>query len=136
MMWLFQRIVFGRAPGELPDAQDGELTQDEIALLETAGAHDHGHLAHAPVSGGSQDHVPYDPEIRDEHEGQEHVPDLVPEEDPEAHGPGSIWPDLSRKELLTLAPLAALTIFFGVYPKPIFDILEPSLTRILQPFLS
>jgi NADH-quinone oxidoreductase subunit M len=122
MMWMFQRVVFGRAPGELPDSHDGELTPEEIALLEAAGAHGHGHgqLAPAPVSGGSQ----------------EHVPDLSAEEDPEAHGPGSVWPDLTRKELLTLAPLAALTVFFGVYPKPIFDILEPSLTRILQPFLS
>jgi NADH-quinone oxidoreductase subunit M len=141
MMWMFQRVVFGRSPGELPDPHDGALTADEVALLETAGdrghgghGQGHGQLAHAPVSGGSHEHVRHDQEIRDEHEGIEHVPDLAPEGDPEHDGHGSIWPDLSRKELLTLAPLAILTIFFGVYPKPVFDILEPSLKRILEPF--
>jgi len=87
-------------------------------LLETAGdhghgGHGHGQLAHAPVAGGSQEHVADDD-----------------------HGHGSIWPDVTRKELLTLVPLAVLTIFFGIYPKPIFDILQPSLERILLPFMS
>jgi NADH-quinone oxidoreductase subunit M len=142
MLWMFQRVIFGRSPGELPDPHDGELTREELAQLEAAGAfghggHGHGHAAHAPVSGGSQEHhgVPFDPEIRDEHHGQEHVPDLHPQEGhDEPHG--IQWPDLTRKELLTLAPLAALTIFFGVYPKPIFDMIEPSLERILLPFFS
>jgi NADH-quinone oxidoreductase subunit M len=29
MMWMFQRVVFGRAPGEAPDPHDGALTTDE-----------------------------------------------------------------------------------------------------------
>jgi len=68
-----------------------------------------GHGAPLPVGGGSHDH-------RDE-------------------GHGSVWPDVTRREVLTLAPLVVLTVFFGVYPKPIFDILQPSLERILAPFM-
>jgi NADH:ubiquinone oxidoreductase subunit 4 (subunit M) len=137
MMWMFQRVVFGRSPGELPDPHDGALTADEVALLAAADSSHGGHgLAHSPaVSGGSQEHAVVDRELHDEHEGQEHVPDVHAG----VHGDsehGGIWPDVTKKELLTLVPLAALTIFFGVYPKPIFDILQPSLERILMPFLS
>ncbi len=113
MMWMFQRVVFGRAPGELPDAHDGALTEEEIAMLAASdhghGGHGHGHGAPLPVGGGSHDH-------HDE-------------------GHGSVWPDVTRREVLTLAPLVVLTVFFGVYPKPVFDILQPSLERILAPFM-
>jgi len=44
----------------------------------------------------------------------------------------SRWLDLSLRESLTLLPLAALTIFFGVYPKPLLAIMEPSLQAILD----
>jgi len=109
MMWMFQRVVFGRAPGELPDAHDGALTDEEKLMLAAADNGHGGHGAPLPVGGGSHDH-------RDE-------------------GHGSVWPDVTRREVLTLAPLVVLTVFFGVYPKPIFDILQPSLERILAPFM-
>lgn len=114
MMWMFQRVVMGREPGGLPDAHDNSLTDDEKAELAAAGG-GHGHGAHghdahpAPVAGGSHDH--------------------------DDHADDSMWYDLTRKEMLTLLPLAALTIVFGVYPKPVFDIMEPSLQRILEPFI-
>ena len=54
----------------------------------------------------------------------------------EGHGGhAEVWPDLTKKEALTLFPLAVATIVFGVYPKPIFDIAEPAFERILRPFL-
>ena len=109
MMWMFQRVVFGRAPGELPDAHDGALTDEEKLMLAAADNGHGGHGAPLPVGGGSHDH-------HDE-------------------GHGSVWPDVTRREVLTLAPLVVLTVFFGVYPKPIFDILQPSLERILAPFM-
>ena len=46
------------------------------------------------------------------------------------------WPDLTRIELWRLLPLAVLTIVFGVYPKPILDIVGPAFERILLPFMS
>src|SRR5215207_4613057 len=47
MMWMFQRIIFGRAPGEAPDPHDGELTNEEREELATLAAHgDHGHSGH------------------------------------------------------------------------------------------
>jgi NADH:ubiquinone oxidoreductase subunit 4 (subunit M) len=42
-----------------------------------------------------------------------------------------VWPDLSIKELLTLLPLAVLTIYLGVYPQAVLTIVEPALQRIL-----
>ncbi len=111
MMWMFQRVVFERVPGELPDPHDGELTAEERAELAHSD-HGHGHGESLPVSAGSHDHAAGD------------------------HGHGSIWPDLTLKEGLTLAPLIVLTIFFGVYPTPVFDIVQPSLERLLAPFLT
>ena len=111
MMWLFQRVVMGRARGELPDPQDGELTEEERAELAASGVghgHGHGDLAHAPVSGGDHGHDDLD---------------------------SSRWPDLTRKEWLTLVPLAILTIVLGVYPDIVFNIVEPSFERIMDPFL-
>ncbi len=46
------------------------------------------------------------------------------------------YPDVTRGELATLLPLAFLTIFFGVYPKPILEIVQPTFERILMPFLT
>ena len=42
-----------------------------------------------------------------------------------------VWPDLSPKEVLTLLPLAVLTIYLGVYPQVVLTIVEPALQRIL-----
>jgi NADH:ubiquinone oxidoreductase subunit 4 (subunit M) len=39
---------------------------------------------------------------------------------------------MNRKELLTVVPLAILTLVAGVYPKPLFDIMEPSLLAVLE----
>jgi NADH-quinone oxidoreductase subunit M len=111
MMWLYQRVIFGRQPQDMPDPGDTELTADEVAMLAAQGG-GHGHHGHGdllPVSGASHEHD---------------------------DGDEIAYPDATRRELLTLMPLAALTIFFGVYPKPIFDIVGPTFERILQPFLS
>ncbi|MER3438884.1 MAG: NADH-quinone oxidoreductase subunit M, partial [Chloroflexota bacterium] len=105
MMWMFQRVIFGRRPEQPPDPHDAELTPEERALLA---AHGHGH-APMPVSGASHDH--------------------------DEHGGGIDWRDLTTKEAITLIPLAIATIVAGVYPKPIFEIVQPSFERILQPFL-
>jgi NADH-quinone oxidoreductase subunit M len=120
MMWLFQRIIFGRVPGELPDPHDAELTSEEKAQLAAAGEqyepHGHGEAAPLPVSGGSHEHVAP--------AGHDHAP-----------GGAEIWPDLTLKEGLTLVPLAVLTIVAGVFPGPIIEIFEPALERILAPFM-
>jgi NADH:ubiquinone oxidoreductase subunit 4 (subunit M) len=46
------------------------------------------------------------------------------------------YPDLTRKELGVLVPLAVLSLAMGVYPKFVFDIVQPSFERILAPFLT
>jgi NADH-quinone oxidoreductase subunit M len=42
-------------------------------------------------------------------------------------------PDMTARELATLAPLIALTVFFGVYPSPILDLFGPSVESIIKP---
>ena len=41
--------------------------------------------------------------------------------------------DVNWRERLTLYPLAALIIFFGFYPKPMFDLIEASLRNLILP---
>jgi NADH-quinone oxidoreductase subunit M len=131
MMWLTQRIVWERAKGMMPDANDGAMTPAEAALVAAAahGSHGHGEAdfgAAAPrISGASQEHGtgtfgdPYDHE-----EGP--LPSAVPGEERQ------IWPDITLKEGLTLLPLALLTIYVGVYPQSVLNICEPALQRILD----
>jgi NADH-quinone oxidoreductase subunit M len=40
--------------------------------------------------------------------------------------------DLNLRELAMLAPIMALIIFIGVYPKPFLDRIEPAADRIVQ----
>jgi NADH-quinone oxidoreductase subunit M len=41
-------------------------------------------------------------------------------------------PDMTPRELLTLAPLAILTIYFGVYPTPILDVMSASVDNLVK----
>jgi NADH-quinone oxidoreductase subunit M len=41
-------------------------------------------------------------------------------------------PDLSAREVLVIAPVLALIVALGVYPKPVLDVITPSVTRTLQ----
>jgi NADH-quinone oxidoreductase subunit M len=112
MLWMYQQVIKGRAFGELPDPHDGSLTPEEIAMLNATGDHGgHGELVHAPVSGGAHGH------------------------DDEGQVDSTGFLDLTTRELVTLVPLAALTIILGVYPDPVFDIVEPSFERIMDPFM-
>jgi len=40
--------------------------------------------------------------------------------------------DLNFRESMTLIPLVVLAFWIGLYPKPFFDILQPSVQRIVQ----
>ncbi len=40
--------------------------------------------------------------------------------------------DLSSREVWSLAPLLALIVVLGVYPKPLLDVITPSVNRTLQ----
>jgi NADH-quinone oxidoreductase subunit M len=40
--------------------------------------------------------------------------------------------DLSKREVLIMAPLAILIVFLGVYPKPALDRIEPAVDEVLQ----
>jgi len=119
MMFMTQRVVWGRPKGVLPDPHDGALTPTEAALLASHDhAHGHGHAVPS-ISGASQEH-------HDDHGHGSGAPSDVPGEERQ------IWPDLTRKELLTLLPLVVLTVYVGVYPQSVLNICEPALQRILD----
>ncbi len=144
MMWMTQRVVWGRPKGVMPDPHDGALTPTEAALV-AASAHDgHGHTGgHGQptpellprISGGSQEHSPDAPnpsEAPAVHDAHDHDQGWRAEAVSEVPGEErQVWPDLTAKEVLTLLPLAALTIYLGVYPQAVLTIVEPALQRIL-----
>jgi len=99
MMWMFQRVVWGRAAGEPPDANDPVLRAPVPDLPEER---------LRPVMGGSG---------ADEH--------FI---DPRT------FKDINWKEIITLAPLALLTIWVGVYPSTVMEFVKPALQAILMPF--
>ncbi len=46
--------------------------------------------------------------------------------------PNRNLPDLRLKEGLVIAPLVALMVFIGLYPKPVLDRIEPSVKKLLE----
>src|SRR5699024_2181279 len=69
LLWLYQRVVFGRAWGESPDPLDKMLTRSEEQELAASGGH--GDAGIHPVSGGDHDaHDPAAGEGYPTHEGQ------------------------------------------------------------------
>ncbi|MER3406296.1 MAG: NADH-quinone oxidoreductase subunit M, partial [Chloroflexota bacterium] len=44
------------------------------------------------------------------------------------------FPDVNWKEFLTLAPLAVLTVWIGVYPGYLMRILRPAIEQVLTGF--
>ncbi len=40
--------------------------------------------------------------------------------------------DLTRREIIIFVPLITLTIFIGIYPKPVIDVIEPSAKKIVN----
>ncbi|MEM8647962.1 MAG: NADH-quinone oxidoreductase subunit M, partial [Pseudomonadota bacterium] len=42
--------------------------------------------------------------------------------------------DMNKREIAILAPLIVLTIFFGVYPAPIIDAMEASVTQLIDQY--
>jgi NADH-quinone oxidoreductase subunit M len=44
----------------------------------------------------------------------------------------SKWRDLSRREITVVAPLVAVIIALGFYPKPLLDVINPAVERTLE----
>ena len=43
-------------------------------------------------------------------------------------------PDLDRRELVILAPLVVLVIFYGVYPMPVMDVTAVSVEALIADY--
>jgi hypothetical protein len=114
MLWLFQRVGQGTAPGlQLAHAHAGHSDHGDDT--------DHGgdkvdrdHRAAPEAHGAPTDHGAHDP-VEEAHHDM-HLTDVKP------------------REILTLAPLLVLTIIFGFVPGPIFELVAPTLESLLATF--
>ena len=50
----------------------------------------------------------------------------------EPSGENATLPDMTRRELATVAPLLALSLFLGVYPGPVLERVEPSVKALVR----
>jgi NADH-quinone oxidoreductase subunit M len=41
-------------------------------------------------------------------------------------------PEINRMELFTVIPLAVITLFFGVYPRPFLDLISSTMNVIID----
>ena len=41
-------------------------------------------------------------------------------------------PEINRLELFTLIPLAVITLFFGIYPRPYLDLIKATMDVIIE----
>ena len=41
-------------------------------------------------------------------------------------------PDINRREMFTMLPLAAIVVILGVYPMPVLDMIDVSLSHIIE----
>jgi NADH-quinone oxidoreductase subunit M len=44
----------------------------------------------------------------------------------------SLLPDLTRRELVTVIPLAVLVLVIGLYPGPLMEMMDTSVTHLVQ----
>jgi len=42
--------------------------------------------------------------------------------------------DMGGREWIVLLPLGLATLIFGVYPQAVFDLTEPAVARMIEPF--
>ncbi|HJO99584.1 MAG TPA: Fe-S-binding domain-containing protein, partial [Acidimicrobiales bacterium] len=49
-----------------------------------------------------------------------------------AEGDNADMPDLTLREALVMAPLLALIVFMGVYPKPVIERMEPAVDALVE----
>lgn len=119
MLWVYQRIAFAHSATQTTTA--GHADSQVSAAAVHAGAGQPTASAHGtPDIGGEEQHAP----------AHQSAPREAEAASPALRG----WGDLSGRELATFAPLIALTIFFGIYPGPIFRLLAPALANVLRPF--
>jgi NADH-quinone oxidoreductase subunit M len=52
----------------------------------------------------------------------------------DADEPNRVFPDLSVREIVVVAPLLAMSLFLGVYPKPVLDRVEPTAEVVITHF--
>lgn len=77
---------------------------------------------------------PDDPEAKLATAGAEPRPVVGGSEEAEDVVSPKTFPDMDGKELLTLVPLAVLTLWIGLYPQWIMQVMRPALELVARPF--
>jgi NADH-quinone oxidoreductase subunit M len=134
MLQMYQRVVFGRAWGQAPDPGDSALTPAEQREISRTGGHHSGveHGTYDTDEHGGLDVNPHPVSGGDHHDAHAATGDTGGYPTHEGQLDSSRWPDMTSREMLVIVPLGILTLVAGVYPKPLFDILEPSLLAVLE----
>lgn len=111
MLWIFQRTMTGpvRGVGVLGSDSDGETFLPSGPLPTTSGR-----------SAGSVDH--------DGHG------DTVTRTMTIAAEARKRFPDLNGREIAVLTPLVVLIVFLGIYPKPVLDVIDPTVRSTISQF--
>jgi NADH-quinone oxidoreductase subunit M len=94
-----------------------------------------------PALHGHGDHAAHDSHSHDSHSHDAHA---AHDDGGHGHGHGHAEPalpdngirDMNLREFLALAPLAALCLFIGVYPKPLIDTIRPDIDAVAQVYKS
>ena len=107
MLWLYQRVFFGRMPGEIAQAA----------------GHGHGHPSAVPVAHGhSHDHEHDHPHTHDHAHDHEH------------HHDHDHWhmPDLSGREWAAILPLIILMVWMGMAPQTFLPSIGTATAKTLE----
>ncbi|HET8628991.1 MAG TPA: NADH-quinone oxidoreductase subunit M [Thermomicrobiales bacterium] len=121
LLWLYQRVAMGVPPGQ------------PVPAMAAA----HGGIA---PSGG--DHLPQPEPVgalarHQQAEGVERgsaAPSPNPEVGEAEAQHATHLTDVNAREVIALAPLAVLTVLFGMWPGPIFHLVSATLANVLRPF--
>ncbi|MHC4924912.1 MAG: complex I subunit 4 family protein [Planctomycetota bacterium] len=111
ILTMIQRVFLG-TPKELGDGHSAHDGHDD----------GHGHDASEADTGEADPHAEEAHGDDDGHGGGHD----------EYHPPKAPWPDLTMQEWATLLPLAAITIFLGIYPKIALDFFNPTVLALLE----
>jgi NADH-quinone oxidoreductase subunit M len=63
------------------------------------------------------------------------APTAVIDSGPDAHGPTRVrarFGDLTRREIAVVTPLVLAILFLGIYPKPVLDVINPTVTATMS----
>ncbi|HET8588440.1 MAG TPA: NADH-quinone oxidoreductase subunit M [Nakamurella sp.] len=129
MLWIFQRTMTGPVrgaavvrPGQ-PAGPEGEVAVPAAATVPTGAGPTVAQVGPSADSGPSGAGL------------VAAAPAAVIDSGPDAHGPTRVrarFGDLTRREIAVVTPLVLAILFLGIYPKPVLDVINPTVTATMS----